>query len=89
MLLNPCIVYEEALKKQFRWKEKVYQVEHAPPEMFRAFIEDCGQQKKWSNEWTRVLLNDLLAQIDEQCDELTRWYCIDVLLSHRVPVAFV
>jgi len=84
--VKPYLTYEDALMKQFSWQDQIYQVEQAPAPIFRAFIEHCGRQKKLSNVWTKVLLDELLEQIDEQCDGLTRWYCLDVLLQHRVSV---
>ena len=83
---KPCLTYEDAFMKQFHWQDQIYQVEHAPPAVFRAFIEHCGRKKKFGSVWTKVLLDDMLSQIDEQCDGFTRWYCLDVLLLHCVPV---
>lgn len=89
MALKPSIIYEDALEKQFRWQGELYLVKHAPPEIFRAFIEHCGRKKHFGSLWTKVLLDELLALIDEQCDGFVRWYCVDTLLAHRVPVALV
>ena len=84
--LLPAISYSEALRSRFTLGQKTYTIRTCPGEVFKRFIEQCGQEALGKQRWKPFQQADLLLLLDRDCSDVARWYAIDLLLAHNVSV---
>ena len=84
--LRPDLSYRKALSCRFTFDQTTYTVADCPEEVFKRFIERCGQAPDTSRRWSLAQLHKLLSMLDNDCSNEARWYALDVLLEHKVKV---
>jgi hypothetical protein len=84
--VRPDLSYRKALSCRFTLNQTTYTVADCPEEVFKRFIEECGQAPDRSRRWSLAQLHKLLSILDTDCSNVARWYAIDVLLEHKVKV---
>jgi hypothetical protein len=86
LALQPDISYHKALSSRFTLDQTTYTVGDCPSEVFKRFIEGCGQPPCQGRSWNPAKQKKLLSMLDKDCSEVARWYAIDTLLEHKVTV---
>jgi hypothetical protein len=84
--VRPDISYRKALSGRFTLDQTTYTVADCPSDVFKRFIEGCGQAPDTGRSWNLAQLGKLLSLLDQDCSTVARWYAIDVLLEHKVKV---
>lgn len=84
--LRPDISYRKALSCRFTLDQTTYIVADCPNDVFKRFIEGCGQAPDTGRRWNLAQLNKLLRVLDKDCSNVARWYAIDMLLEYQVKV---
>lgn len=84
--LLPEISYSGALNSHFTFNQMTYIIGKCPNEVFKQFIEKCGQASLGQKNWKEVQHTNLLLMLDNDCSDVMRWYAIELLLEQKVAV---
>ena len=84
--LLPEISYRKALGSRFTLDQTIYAVRNCSKDVFKRFIEQCGQKALGSTKWGPFQQTDLLRLLDKDCSDTARWYALNQLLEHKVSV---
>lgn len=84
--LLPAMSYSEALKSRFTLDQVTYTIRNCSGDVFKRFIEKCGQTSLEHRKWKPFQQADLLHLLEKDCSDIARWYAINLLLEHKVNV---
>lgn len=84
--LLPEISYSRALSSRFTLGQMTYTIGKCPNEVFKQFVEQCGQNSLGNKNWKVPQHANLLLMLDNDCSDVTRWYAIELLLEQKVAV---
>lgn len=78
--------YSEVLKSCFTLDQVTYIIRNCSSDVFKRFIEKCGQTSPEYKRWKPFLQANLLQLLEKDCSDIARWYAINLLLEHKVKV---